>query len=115
LTPSCFFIDLINRYYDSHGETVTEAQLNSKFYPHVPAYSTDIWAQWARADMPLAMVPFVLLAELAGITMPLHRGMIDIFGAILEEDFWETGLALDNLGLADLTAAQVVEYVTEGS
>jgi opine dehydrogenase len=112
--PYTSLVDLINRYYDSKGKTVMESQLHSKFYPGVPAYGVDIWMQWLRTDLPLAMVPFVLLAELAGVSMPIHRSMIEIFGAILEANFWENGLSLDKLGLADLTVEEITRYVSEG-
>jgi len=93
---------------------MAELQLDCKFIQGIPAYSVDIWALWLKADVPLAMVSFVLLADLAGISMPIYRGFIDIFGAILETDFWKTGLTLDKLGLADSSVEEVVRYVTEG-
>lgn len=112
--PYTPFRETIMRYYGGSGKTLTELLLSTKFIQGIPAYSTDIWAQWLKADLPLSMVPFVLLADLAGISTPIHRGLIDIFGAILEIDFWKTGLTLDKLGLADLSVEEVVRYVTEG-
>ena len=58
------------------------------------------------------MVPFVLLADLAEIPTPIHRGYIDIFGAILGTDFWKTGLTLDILGLADRSIREIIKYVS---
>jgi opine dehydrogenase len=112
--PYTSFRECITRYYGGTGKTMAETQLSTKFIQNIPAYSTDIWAQWLKADVPLAMVPLVLLANLAGISMPIYRGFIDIFGAILETDFWKTGLTLDKLGLADLSPQGVIKYVTEG-
>ena len=93
---------------------MAELQLDCKFIQGIPAYSVDIWAQWLKVDLPLAMVPFVLLADLAGISTPIHRGFIEIIGAVLETDFWKAGLTLDKLGLAGLSVEEVVRYVTEG-
>jgi hypothetical protein len=60
------------------------------------------------------MVPLVLLSDLAKIPVPIYRGLVDIFSAVLETDFWTTGLTLDKLGLKGLSPEQVVRYVTEG-
>jgi opine dehydrogenase len=104
----------IIRYYSSQGETVQEIIKNCKMYQRIPPLPSDIWIQWLKPDVPLAHVPFVSLAELAGISVPIHRAIITIIGSVLETDFWETGLTLKKLGIADLTPEEVVKYVTEG-
>lgn len=60
------------------------------------------------------MVPFVSLADLACISTPITRAIIEIFGAVFKTDFWKTGLTLNKLGLAGLTTKGVIRYVTEG-
>jgi opine dehydrogenase len=112
--PYTPFRETIKRYYGGDGETLDELELSTEFIKGIPAYSTDIWAQWVKADLSLAMVPFVLLSELAGVSTPIHRGFIDIFGAVLGTDFWETGLTLDRLGLADISVEEIIGYVTYG-
>jgi len=112
--PYTSFLERMTQYYGGKGGTMASHQLDTKFIQGIPAYAADIWALWIRADVPLAMVPFVQLAELAGISTPIYRGFIDIFGAILETDFWETGLSLGRLGLAGLSKAQIIDYVMEG-
>jgi hypothetical protein len=47
--------------------------------------------------------------------MPIYRGLVDIFGALMETDFWKTGLTLDRLGLAGLSVDEVIRYVEEGN
>jgi len=106
--------DFTKRYYGGSGKTLAEAQLDSKFLQTRPPFSTDMWNTWLSIDLPLATVPFVLLADLAGVSLPIHRGIIDIFGALLKTDFWKTGLTLDRLGLAGLSAKEVIKYVTGG-
>jgi len=89
--------------------------LGCRFFQGIPPYSTDIWAMWLRDDVSLAMVPVVLLAEQAGVPMPLYRGFVEIFGALLQTDFWKAGLTLDRLGLAGLSVDEVIRYVEEGT
>ncbi len=112
--PYHSFRDLTLQYVKGTGTTVAEAQRNSNFIQNSPAFDVDQWARWTRWDMGLGVVPMVLLAELAGVTMPIHRGLADIFGALLRTDFWKNGLTLNRLGLADLSASDVLRYVTYG-
>lgn len=112
--PYTSFRERMKRYYGGSGKRVDKVQLSTKFIQNMPAYDTDIWARWLQVDVPFAMVPFVLLADRAGISMPIYRGFIDIFGAIFEKDFWKMGLTLNKLGLADLSVREVIRYVTEG-
>jgi opine dehydrogenase len=104
---------LIKQYSEATGKTIAEAQLNANFIKKSSPYDVDEWERWVSWDMPLSIVPMVLLADLAGVSMPIHRGLIDIFGALLGMDFWKTGLTLERLGLAGLTAKEVARYVTK--
>ncbi len=106
--------DLVKQYSGSTGETLAEAQRNSPFVQKGMTYPVELCIKWIMWDMPFALVPLVSLAEVAGISMPIHRGLINIFGAILETNFWETGATLDKLGLSNLSPEQIIQYVTEG-
>lgn len=106
--------DLNLQYVKGAGRTMVESQRSCNFIQGSPAFPVDQWARWIAWDMPLGVVPMVLLAELAGVDMPVHRGLVDVFGALLREDFWTTGLTLERLGLADRSVAEVLRYVTEG-
>jgi len=104
----------IIHYYGSSGETVCEAIANCKFYQSIPPLPADIWVQWFKPDLLFAHVPFVQLADLAGISTPIHTAIVEISGAVLETDFWKDGLTLDKLGLSGLTLKEVIRYVTQG-
>jgi opine dehydrogenase len=106
--------EFLGRYYGGTGKSLAEVLLSTKFMQGIPAYSTEIWAQWLRADVPMAMVPFVLLADLAGVSTPIYRGLVNIFGALLQTDFWQTGLSLEKLGLAGMSVQEVIRYINEG-
>jgi opine dehydrogenase len=106
-------ISHINNYYAAPGETIQEAFHNLKLFQG-RLISAGIWRKWVKLDIALSHIPFVLLAELAGASVPLHRGIIAINGAVLGIDFWKTGLTLDKLGLEGLTSKEVMHYVTYG-
>jgi len=104
----------IIRLYDSQGKTVQEAIMNAKLYKNRARDPANIWVKWLSLDVPFAHVPFVSLAELASVPVPIYRAIIEIFGAVLKTDFWKTGLTLDKLGLGSLTKNEMLRYVTEG-
>jgi opine dehydrogenase len=103
----------INNYYAAPGNTIQEAFQNLKLFQG-RLYPADIWRKWVKMDIALSHVPFVLLAELVGVSVPIHRAITTINGAVLGIDFWKTGLTLDKLGLKDLTSKEVLHYVTYG-
>ena len=75
----------------------------------------DIWIKWVTCDIPLAGVPLVALAELVGVSTPIHKALISIIGTVLEIDFWKIGLTLNKLGLENLTSKEIIQYVTYGA
>ena len=98
---------------DRHG-SVREAIAAAPFYQALPPLPADRWANWMRADIPLAHVPFVRLAEALGTLAPLHRGLVDIMGALLGRDFWQDGLTLQELGLSNMTAEGMTAFLHDG-
>jgi len=40
--------------------------------------------------------------------------MVDVLGTILNVNYWETGVTLEDLGFAGLKVDQIVEYVNTG-
>lgn len=106
--------DLIKQYVKGEGNSMEEIQQNANFIKARPAYPVHEWAKWTKWDMPMALVPFVQLAELAGLSVPIHRGFVDIFGAVLGRDFWKIGFTLERLGLGGLSKEEVIAYISEG-
>ena len=106
--------DHIVHYYGAKGESVHEAIRNCGFYRRLPPVPAATWRKWLAADVPWAHVPFVALAELAGVDTPLHRAIIAFVSALLEQDFQHSGLTLARLGLSGCDVRDVCRYVDEG-
>ena len=100
--------------YDAEGADVQEAVAQSAFYRGVGGLPANIWRTWMGADLPLAHVPFVLLAKSAGCNAKLHRGFVDIVAALLDVTPWKDGLTLERLGLAGMDAAAMTVYAETG-
>ena len=107
-------LEHIHILYGGDGESVHEAVANSAFYRGVGDLRADIWQTWMATDLPLAHVPFTLLAEHAGVAAPLHRGFVDIVDALLGSDSWTDGLTLERLGLAGMSVAEMTAFVENG-
>lgn len=65
-------------------------------------------------DICYAFVPITRIADKLGLPMPLTKGMIEVTGAMLAKNYWSMGVTLEQLGLADLTADQIVQLATNG-
>ncbi len=107
-------VDHIHRLYGGAGETVHDAVKQSPVYKNSSALPADIWRSWMADDVPLAHVPFVQLAESASVSVPLHRGFVDIVDALLGGNSWQDGLTLERLGLAGLSPERIRDYVETG-
>ena len=107
-------VEHIHRLYGGTGDTVHDAVKESPVYNNSSGLPADIWRSWMADDVPLAHVPFVQLAESAGVRVPLHRGFVDIVDVLLGSDSWQDGLTLERLGLAGLSPEQVRDYVETG-
>lgn len=107
-------LEHIHRIYGGGGDNVHEAVKQSPVYSNSGTQRADIWRSWMGDDVPLAHVPFVLLSELAGVPVPLHRGFVDIIDALLGTESWKDGLNFERLGLAGMTAEQVRAYAGTG-
>ncbi|XWN31554.1 MAG: NAD/NADP octopine/nopaline dehydrogenase family protein [Devosia sp.] len=105
----------IGAIYDATGTTTREAVASAPFYKVLPPLPASIWRAWLSTDMPFAHVPYVRLSEALGSPAPLHRGLVDIVGAILGRDFWIEGLTLDRLGLNGMDAKQLRVFVQRGT
>lgn len=102
----------------TYGGTATafvQAIRECAFYQGLPRRSPQMWRRWLGNDVPLAHVPFVEAARLAGITTPIHDAYITTFGALLGQDFRSTGLTLEKLQLARCDKGRLQHYVQTGA
>ncbi len=108
-------LEHIHRLYGGGGETVHEAVKDAPLYRSLKPIPTDTWRAWMGADVPLAHVPFVQLAECAGVDVPLNRGFVNIADVLLGTNSWKDGLTLERLGLSGMTPMQIRQYVETGN
>jgi len=65
-------------------------------------------------DIPCGLVPMAALGDLYQVDTPLMDVLITLSNLINEKNYWEEGLNLKKLGLANMSPDQVLQYVKEG-
>jgi opine dehydrogenase len=101
-------------YYAADGADVTAILRGTPYYQALAPYPAAVWRNWLAADVPHAHVPFVEIAERAGIAVPLHRAAVEMAGALLGRNFWRDGVTLERLGLGAAGVEEIKRYVVDG-
>lgn len=111
-------IDLLNvrewikfAYNDTIGETLCERMKNNPAYYDIKAPGT-IFTRQLTEDIPTGVLPIMELGKAAGVKTPLLESMVNIIGSLLEIDFHAKGRSLKNLGLANMTKEEIINYIT---
>lgn len=65
-------------------------------------------------DLAYFYVPVSRIADSLGLAAPLIKGVIEVMGVMLDTNYWENGVTLEQLGFVGLTVEQIVKYVNTG-
>jgi opine dehydrogenase len=68
--------------------------------------------RWLTEDVPYGLAAWAALGEALGVATPTMSALVHLGRLVMPKDAAATGRALPDLGLAGLTAAQMVEFVT---
>jgi opine dehydrogenase len=66
-------------------------------------------------DIGYSFVPMTRIARALGLRMSITEGMINVTGAMLEKDYWASGLSLGALGLEGMDAEGLCRFVDRGA
>jgi len=102
----------VQRTYGYTGKDVAEAFRKS---PHADRYiPRERLTAVVSEDLGFFYVPLAQLGDSLGIPTPITKAIVEVMGVMLESNYWEKGVRLEQLGLAGLTADQIVSYVDTG-
>ena len=59
-------------------------------------------------DVPMGLVPISALGKAAGVPTPIIDSVITLAGALVKQDFWQTGRTLKSLNIAGLTREELL-------
>ena len=88
----------LKEIYGVEGGSLYERIHNNPAYASVKAPAS-LMHRFITEDVPSGLVPIVELGERAGTDMPVMRGIAELAGKILKQDFYKTGRNLKMLGL----------------
>ena len=84
-------------------------------------------AQWAQIkgpdgyknryfteDIPFGLVGWAHIAHALGISTPIMDSLINLANGLMEQDCWQTGRQLEDMGLCGKNCEQILEYIQNG-
>jgi opine dehydrogenase len=95
------------------GSTFPDKERNP-VYSSIKAES-ELDNRYLTEDVPYGLVPLEDIGRLAGVDMPICTSLINLANSLLERDFRATGQTLANIGLGDLSVAELKQLVEEGT
>ena len=75
---------------------------------------TSIESRYLTEDVPYGLVPWVGLAGLVGLDVPVMKSVVWIVSALHGRDYWSEGRTLEKLGISDLSVEEIKRFVAEG-
>jgi opine dehydrogenase len=107
-------LELLNRFYDVEETTLYEGLQKNPAYQTGKAPTT-LNYRYIYEDIPYGLYPIVKLGEKLGVKTPTANLLIDLASLIRKENLRANGLELSDLGLADKTPEEIVEYLKVGN
>jgi len=106
--------DAIKLYYGIEGKDLYEAIYNCYAY-HTQLAPTSITHRYVTEDVPYGLVPFASLGNQLGVSVPTIQAMATVGSAATGIDFWNEGMTMKKLGLANKSAEELNEFVENGN
>ena len=100
--------------YNASGETLSDAVKNNPAYAEVKGQTT-LLTRYILEDIPTGLVPIIELGQLLGIEVTRMETIVKLGAFLTGKDFHETGRTLQNLGLAGMTANEILQFLETGT
>ena len=105
--------DILNRYYGATGDGMYEVVRDVYSYATQTA-PDNLKNRYVTEDVPFGLVTLASLAKQLGISYYALGTLVNLASLLNDEDYWSTGRTVDDLGLDNMTASQIIDYVTKG-
>ncbi len=99
--------------YDTVGEDLYDAIHNQPGYYGIKAPST-LSHRYIFEDVPMSLVPIASLGERFGVSVRAMDSIIRLACIVHRTDYWKRGRTVDKLGIGDLSADELTNYVNNG-
>ena len=104
---------LLEEFYGITGDTLYDVMTKNPAYAPIRAPES-LQTRLITEDVPMGLVPVASAAEKFGVNAPLHRLLIDLASALMNIDYWNQGRTMENLGLAEMDATEILQFLEEG-
>lgn len=95
-------------YKDIQGATLCEKMRNNPAYYKILSPAS-LNSRLLLEDIPTGILPFIELATMAGVRVPLMKSVFNVAQALLKTNFTKTGRTLKNLCLEGLSTKEFLE------
>lgn len=106
--------DLLSRFYQVDEDNLYESIQRNPAYQTGKAPTT-LDYRYIHEDIPYGLYPMAKLGEQLGLPMKVSNNLIDIASLLVNKELRRDGLELFDLGLSEMSAKEMVEYLKGGS
>lgn len=106
-------VDTMKAFYHAAGEDVYDIILNCSPYQKQAA-PTSLNHRYVTEDIPFGLVAFASLGDQIQVPTPTIKGLVAIASAEKGENYWQTGLTIDKLGLAGKSTQEIIDWANKG-
>lgn len=99
--------DAYVHYYHVQAEKMSDLCHLSTAHAGIMA-PTKLDSRLIVEDVPMGLVPISALGKAAGVPTPIIDSVITLAGALVKQDFWQTGRTLKSLNIAGLTREELL-------
>ncbi len=100
--------------YNATGETLSETVKNNPAYATVKGQKS-LLTRYILEDIPTGLVPMIELGKLTGIETTRMETIVKLGELLTGKDFHKTGRTLPNLGLANMTVKEILQFLETGT
>ncbi|MBW1712306.1 MAG: NAD/NADP octopine/nopaline dehydrogenase family protein [Deltaproteobacteria bacterium] len=100
-------------YADKVYPSLLEAYQKSQAFGPIKAPESMNY-RYVYEDIPYGLVYFASLGDRLGVATPTARTVVNLANLMTGHDFWEEGLTLRKLGLADLGPQELLDFLQTG-
>ena len=95
------------------GNTLYDVVTKNPAYLPVKA-PQNLQTRLITEDIPMGLVPVASAAEKFGVDAPLHNAFMDLASALIGVDYCSQGRNVENLGLAEMNANEILQFLNGG-
>jgi len=105
--------ELETEFYGVTGNSLYDVVTKNPAYLLVKA-PQNLQTRLITEDVPMGLVPVASAAEKFRVDVPLHNAFIDLASALMDVDYRGQGRNMQNLGLVEMNANEILQFLNEG-